>query len=130
MTVKTLLIIENDEALADVTSFYFSEQGYTVYAAVDGAAGVKLALQHKPAAIICDVIMGEMHGFDVLQTLRNHPDTRNTIIIMTSAKAYKSDIDRARELGATDYVVKPYQTDELLALVERHLQSFQSQEPH
>ena len=129
MTDKTLLVIENDEALVDLTSFYFSEHGYTVYTACDGAAGVKLALQHKPAVIICDVIMEEMHGFDVLQTLRKDPDTRNTIIIMTSAKAYKPDIDRARELGATDYVVKPYQTDELLALVERHLQSFQFQEP-
>lgn len=130
MMDKTLLIIENDEALVDVVSFHFSEHGYTVYAAFDGAAGVKLALQHKPAVIICDLIMGEMHGFEVLQTLRHHPDTRNTIIIMTSSKAYKSDIDRARELGATDYVVKPYQTDELMALVERHLQSFQPQEPH
>ena len=127
---KTLLIIENDEALVDLASFYFSEQGYTVYTAFDGDEGVKLALEHKPAVIICDVIMGEMHGFDVLRTLRAHPDFKHTVIIMTSAKAYKPDIDRARELGATDYVVKPYRTDELMALIERHLASAQPQEPH
>jgi DNA-binding response OmpR family regulator len=126
---KTLLVIDNDEALVELESFYFNDQGYTVYTALDGDVGVKLALQHKPSAIICDVVMGEMHGFDVLRTLRAHPDMKQTVVIMTSAKAYKPDIDRARELGATDYVIKPFRTDELLALVERHLASFGQQEP-
>ncbi len=118
---KTLLVIENDESLADLVSYYFSEQGYTVYTAPDGEQGIAAALEHKPAAIICDMIMGDMHGFDVLRTLRAHPDTKDTVIIVTSAKAYKADIARARELGATDYVVKPFRTEELLALVEQHL---------
>ena len=118
---KTLLVIENDEALVDLISFYFSENGYTIYSALDGNEGVALALEHKPSAIICDVIMGEMHGFDVLRTLRERPETKDTVIIITSAKAYKPDIARARELGATEYVVKPFRTDELLELVERHL---------
>lgn len=126
---KTLLVIDNDEALAELESLYFTDQGYTVYTAFDGDVGVKLALQHKPAAIICDLIMGKMHGFEVLRTLRTHPDMKQTVVIMTSAKAYKPDIDRARELGATDYVVKPFRTDELLAIVERHLASFGRQEP-
>jgi two-component system, OmpR family, response regulator VicR len=127
---KTVLVIDNDEALVDIESFYFSEQGYTVYTAFDGDVGLKLALQHKPAAIVCDLIMGEMHGFEVLRKLRENPDMKHTVVIMTSAKAYKPDIDRARDLGATDYVVKPFRTDELLALIERHLGSFGQQEDH
>ena len=127
---KTVLVIDNDEALVEIESFYFSEQGYTVYTAFDGDVGVKLALQHKPAAIVCDLIMGEMHGFEVLRKLRENPDMKHTVVIMTSAKAYKPDIDRARDLGATDYVVKPFRTDELLALIERHLASFGRQETH
>jgi len=127
---KTLLVIDNDEALVELESFYFIEQGYTVYTALDGDVGVKLALQHKPSAIVCDLIMGEMHGFEVLQRLRANPDMKHTVVIMTSAKAYKPDIDRARELGATDYVVKPFRTDELLALIERHLASFGQQKDH
>ncbi len=114
----------------DVASFYFSEQGYTVYTVFDGEEGVKLALKHHPAVIICDVIMEAMHGFDVLRTLRSHPEIKNIVIIMTSAKAYKPAIDRARELGATDYVVKPYRTDELMVLIERHRASSQPREPH
>ena len=127
---KTVLVIDNDEALVDVESYYFSEHGYTVYTAFDGDVGVKLALQHKPAAIVCDLIMQEMHGFEVLRRLRENPDMKHTVIIMTSAKAYKPDIDRARDLGATDYVVKPFRTDELLALIERHLASFGQQKDH
>ena len=118
---KSLLIIENDESLLDVTAFHFSEHGWEVRTALDGNLGVELALKHKPSAIVCDIIMGEMHGFDVLRALRADPATKNTVIVMTSAKAYKPDIDRALELGATAYVVKPYRTDELLALVEQHL---------
>ena len=126
---KTLLVIENDDALVDLVSFYFSEHGYTVYTALDGDEGVKLAFEHKPAAIICDVIMGKVHGFDVLSTLRASPDMKETVIVITSAKAYKPDIERARELGATEYVIKPFRTDELLELVERHLKSSPRKEP-
>jgi DNA-binding response OmpR family regulator len=127
---KTLLVIDNDESLVDIESFYFSAQGYTVYTAFDGDIGVKLALLHKPSAIVCDMIMGEMHGFEVLRTLRANSEMKHTVVIMTSAKAYKPDIDRARELGATDYVVKPFRTDDLLALIERHLAASGQQEPH
>ena len=118
---KSLVVIENDEALLDMVAFYFSEQGWEVHTAPDGHLGVELALEKKPTAIICDIIMGEMHGFDVLRVLRAKPETKNTVIIITSAKAYKPDIDRALELGATAYVVKPFRTDELHALIERHL---------
>ena len=118
---KTLLIIENDESLVDIASYFFTENGYTVYTAYDGDEGVKLALEHRPTAIMCDLIMGNMHGFDVLQTLRSCRDLMNTVIVITSSKAFKPDIDRARALGATDYVVKPYRTDELMVLIERHV---------
>jgi DNA-binding response OmpR family regulator len=121
VTDKTILIIDNDEALVDVQSFYFSEHGYTVYTALDGDQGVELAVRHRPAAIVCDVIMRNMHGFEVLQALRRRPELTRTVVIMTSAKAYKPDIARALELGATDYVVKPFRTDELLSVLERHL---------
>jgi DNA-binding response OmpR family regulator len=119
----TLLIIDNDEELVGVQEFFFAEQGYTVYTAFDGDAGLALAIRHRPAAIVCDVIMGRMHGFEVLQALRARPELARTVIVMTSAKSYASDIARARELGATDYVVKPFRTDELQAVIERHLAS-------
>ena len=118
---KSILVIDNDEALVEFHSIFFEGQGYTVYTSLDGDAGVELAVRHRPAAIICDVIMGRMHGFEVLQAVRAHPELQRTVIIMTSGKSYKPDIDRARQLGATEYVVKPYLAEELHALIERHL---------
>ena len=126
---KTLLIIENDESLVEIVQFEFTENGWSVLTASDGNRGVELALEHRPTAIICDIIMGEMHGFDVLRALREHREMKNTVIIITSAKAYKPDIDRARDLGATDYVVKPFRTDELRALVEKRLETPRELEP-
>lgn len=126
---RSLLIVENDESLVDIVQYEFLEHGWTVHTASDGNRGVELALEHRPTAIICDIIMGEMHGFDVLRALREHREMKNTVIIITSAKAYKPDIDRALELGATDYVVKPFRTDELRALVEKRLETPRELEP-
>ncbi len=126
---KTMLVIDDDAATLKLETLFFSGKGYTVYTASDGDVGVELALQHKPSTILCDVMMGKMHGFEVLRTLRTHPDMKQTVIIMTSAKAYKPDIDRARLLGATDYFVKPFRLYELLDVVERHLASFGQQAP-
>ena len=126
---KSLLIIENDESLVEVVQFEFAEHGWTIYTANDGNRGVEAALEHRPTAIVCDIIMGEMHGFDVLRALREHREMKNTVIVITSAKAYKPDIDRALELGATDYVVKPFRTDELRELVERRVTTPREVEP-
>ncbi len=118
---RTVLIIDNDESLVAFLAFFFEDRGFTVYTAHDGTDGVTLAGRHHPSVIITDMMMGEMHGFEVLQRIRSDPDLARTVLIAMSAKSYKADIERARQLGATDYVVKPFKSDELLALVEQHL---------
>jgi DNA-binding response OmpR family regulator len=117
----TILIIDNDASLLAFLAFFFEDKGFTVYTADDGTEGVALAHQHKPRIILSDVMMGRLHGFDVLVQLRAEPALQDAIVIMMSAKSYRSDIERARALGATDYVVKPFQTEELFAMVQRHL---------
>jgi DNA-binding response OmpR family regulator len=119
----TILIIDNDTSLVAFLSFFFEDRGFTVYTANDGTEGIELARRHKPRVILSDMMMGRMHGFDVLVELRADPELRETVVIIMSAKSYRSDIERARALGATDYVVKPFKSEELLALVERHLQA-------
>lgn len=118
---RTVLIIDNDESLVAFLAFFFEDRGFTVYTAHDGTDGVTLAGRHHPSVIITDMMMGEMHGFEVLQRIRSDPELARTVVIAMSAKSYKPDIERARQLGATDYVVKPFKRDELLALVEQHL---------
>ena len=129
MTERSLVIIENDESLVEIVAFEFAEHGWDVHTASDGDRGVALALEVRPDALICDIIMGEMHGFDVLRALRAHAEMKHVVIIMTSSKAYKPDIDRALALGATEYVVKPFRTDELRELVEQKLSAPRELEP-
>jgi DNA-binding response OmpR family regulator len=118
---RTVLVIDNDESLVAFLAFFFEDHGYTVYTAHDGTEGLTLATRHHPAVILSDMMMGEMHGFELVQRVRANADLAGTVVIMMSAKSYKADIDRARQLGATDYVVKPFKTEELFALVEHHL---------
>jgi two-component system sensor kinase FixL len=118
---RSILIVDNDASLLAFLAFFFEDKGYTVHTASDGTEAIGLARRHKPPVIVSDMMMGRMHGFELLQEVRAEPELAETVVIIMSAKAYRSDIDRARALGATDYVIKPFRTEELLALVERHL---------
>jgi DNA-binding response OmpR family regulator len=117
MPGRSVLIIDNDRELVDLLAFYFEEHGFEVETAVDGHIGVAAAMLRKPDVIICDLIMDRMHGFEVLQKVRACPELATTLIIMISAKAYKPDSDRAQELGADRFVVKPFRCDDLLKLI-------------
>ena len=117
MTGRSVLIIDNDREIVDLLSFYFEEHGFDVDTAVDGHVGVAAAVLRKPDVIICDLIMDRMHGFEVIQKVRARPELAGTLIIMISAKAYKPDIDRAQELGADRFVVKPFRCDDLLKII-------------
>jgi DNA-binding response OmpR family regulator len=118
MQRRSVLIIDNDREIVDLLSFFFEEHGYVVDTAIDGHTGWAAALQRKPHAIICDVVMDRMHGFEVIQKVRAQPELADTLLIMVSAKSHKPDIERARALGADHFVVKPFRCDALLKLVE------------
>ena len=118
-TGESLLVIDNDEGLLELLAFVFRSRGFTVLTARQGTEGIALAQAHRPGVIICDIIMDDIHGFEVLRSLRADPELTRAIVVMISAKSYKPDIDRAREMGADDYVVKPFHPDELVSRVER-----------
>jgi DNA-binding response OmpR family regulator len=118
----SILIIDNDASLLAYLAFFFEDRGFTVYTADDGTEGIELARRHTPRVILTDMMMGRMHGFDVLVQMQAEPGLREAAVIVMSAKSYRSDIERARQLGAADYVVKPFKSEELLEVVERHLQ--------
>lgn len=115
----TLLVIDNDDSVRQLLATYFAGKGFEVMTAVDGLDGVQQAFRHRPAVIVCDLVMPQMHGFEVLEALHGHPDLAGTIIIVVSAKAFKADRDRALEMGADAYFVKPFDLRELYAAIER-----------
>jgi DNA-binding response OmpR family regulator len=117
----TVLVIDNDSTLRRLLQIVFEREGFDVSLASDGSEGVHKALMNPPNIIILDIIMEGLHGFEVCKMLRANSSLRRTAIIVFSGKAYKPDIDRAMELGADSYAVKPLSPKELFKIAVEHM---------
>jgi len=116
-----ILVIEDEERLRENIAQILEFGDYEVQMAENGLVGVELARQHQPDLIVCDIMMRELDGFDVLKQVRNDPDTANVPFIFLTAKADRDSMRYGMELGADDYVTKPFTTDELLKAVSSRL---------
>jgi DNA-binding response OmpR family regulator len=115
-----VLIVDDEEFLRRIYAIGFEREGCTVCHADNGRDALKVAEEQKPDLIILDIVMPEMHGFEVCKTLRENPAFAKTTIVMSSAKSYKPDIDKALELGADAYIVKPIEFEELFKIAIMH----------
>ncbi|MCP4603435.1 MAG: response regulator transcription factor [Proteobacteria bacterium] len=116
---KTVLVVEDDHDIAKGLRHNLRFEGYEVHIAQDGEQGLNLALTKKPDLILLDIMLPKMNGFEVLREIRRQdPDTP---IIMLTAKGEEIDIVRGLELGADDYVTKPFRLSELLARINASL---------
>jgi len=116
------LIVDDEDSLRKLMVLRFQQEGFNVLSADNGKDGLRLAEEEKPHVIILDIIMPAMHGFEVIQKIRENHALDKTVVVMTSAKSYKPDIDAAKRMGADDYCIKPTDFDELLDIVRHHLQ--------
>ncbi len=116
--MSKILIVEDEEAIADLEKDYLELSGFQVEVATDGETGLKRAMEGEFDLYILDLMLPEVDGFDICRQIRNE---KNTPIIMVSAK--KDDIDKIRGLGlgADDYMTKPFSPSELVARVKAHL---------
>jgi DNA-binding response OmpR family regulator len=103
---KRLLLVEDDNALASVYVTRLQTEGFDVRRVANGEEALAAALSYRPDLIILDVMMPKVSGFDVLDILRNTPETANLKIVMLTALSQDSDKERAKELGVDDYLVK------------------------
>ena len=103
---KKILLVEDDDALANVYVTRLQAEGFNVKRVPNGEDALATALEYRPALILLDVMMPKVSGFDVLDILRNTPETTNVKVIMLTALSQDSDKDRANQLGADDYLVK------------------------
>ena len=122
-----VLIIDDDPTLRRLVQVVFEREGFDTALASEGSEGVRLALMNPPNIIILDIMMEGLHGFEVCKMLRANSNMRQTAIIIVSGKSYKPDIDRAMELGADSYVVKPFSPKELLKIAIEHMNERASQ---
>ena len=105
---KRVLIIEDDEFLAGIYTTKLDLEGFDVFHAADGEAGIKLAKKAKPDLILLDILMPKMDGFEVLKALKKDPATKDTPTVMLTNLGQKEDVDKGLELGAVDYLLKAH----------------------
>ena len=103
---KRILLVEDDDALANVYLARLQAEGFDVRRVANGEDALSAALTYHPDLIVLDVMMPKVSGFDVLDILRNTPETANLKIIMLTALSQESDKKRAETLGVDDYLVK------------------------
>ncbi len=103
---KKLLLVEDDDSLATVYTIRLEAEGFTVRRVHNGEDALTAALEMRPDLILLDVMMPKVSGFDVLDILRNTPETTNVKVIMLTALSQESDKKRAQDLGVNDYLVK------------------------
>lgn len=105
-TKKRILLVEDDQALAQVYVSRLQLEGFEVSHVLNGEDALSAALKFKPDLIVLDAMMPKISGFDVLDILRNTPETRNIRVIMLTALSQAKDKELAEKLGADDYLVK------------------------
>lgn len=103
---KKILLVEDDKALAAVYVARLQLEGFDIRHVINGEEALTAAMAYKPDLIVLDAMMPKITGFDVLDILRNTPETSNVRIIMLTALSQEKDKETARRLGADDYLVK------------------------
>ncbi|MDZ7785589.1 MAG: response regulator [Candidatus Saccharibacteria bacterium] len=103
---KKILLVEDDDALASVYTTRFQAEGFDTKRVPNGEDALSSAMEYKPDIILLDVMMPKVSGFDVLDILRNTPETSNVKVVMLTALSQDSDKQRAQDLGVDDYLVK------------------------
>jgi two-component system phosphate regulon response regulator PhoB len=117
VTKPTLLLVEDDRALADLLMWHFDREGYEIVRTADGDEALILADERTPGVVILDWMIEGVSGIEVCRRLRRRASTAHVPIIMLTARGEESDRIRGLETGADDYVTKPFSPRELLARV-------------
>jgi len=119
--MKKILLIEDNEAMRENTAEMLELANYKVVTAANGKIGVEMAKSEMPDLIICDIMMPELDGYGVLYYLSKDPITASIPFIFLSAKAEQSEIRKGMNMGADDYLTKPFEELDLLAAIESRL---------
>ena len=118
---ENILVVDDDAALLEVMSIMLLSEGYRVLTAEDGAEALKISEEEPLDLVVLDIMLPKMSGFDVLKRLREHTDVP---VVMLTAKSQSVDKVVGLELGADDYITKPFDTKELLARIKAILRRF------
>ena len=119
--MKKVLLIEDDTVLRENTAELLELSDYEVLTAANGKIGLDRAKETKPDIIMCDIMMPVLDGYGVLEGLSKHHDTKFIPFIFLSAKTERQDVRKGMDLGADDYITKPFSEDEIISAIESRI---------
>ena len=114
--MKKIVLIEDDTALRENTAELLELSNYEVITAPNGKLGIEVAKAQTPDLIVCDIMMPEVDGYGVLEALVSHPETQHIPFIFLSAKTEHKEIRKGMDMGADDYLTKPFEEEELISM--------------
>ncbi|MFO0982748.1 MAG: response regulator [Planctomycetota bacterium] len=117
MAKETILIVEDDPDIVELVQYNLEREGFKVWVAKDGESGLKEAASRKPSLIVLDIMLPGMEGLEVCRCLKHGEATKDIPLVMVTAKGEESDVIVGLEMGADDYVVKPFSPRELMARI-------------
>jgi two-component system, OmpR family, alkaline phosphatase synthesis response regulator PhoP len=113
----TILVADDEEDVRELVSYRLTRSGYDVIDAVDGEEAFRLASERVPDLMVLDVMMPRLDGYELTRRVRAEESLRSVPVILLTARSQESDVSRGFEVGADDYLKKPFSPDELVARV-------------
>ncbi len=129
MASETILLIEDEKNILELVKYNLEQDGFRVLTAMKGSTGLEMAIREKPALVLLDLMLPEMSGLEVCKALKQNEKTRSLPIIMLTAKGTESDKIVGLELGADDYMTKPFSPRELVARIKAVLRRLREKSP-
>ncbi len=118
MGQKKILIADDNQNIRDALTYLLEDEGYELLLAKDGAETLQKVRELHPDILFLDIMMPEINGYDVCRTIKADPLLKDTYVIMLTAKGQVAEQERGKEVGANEYIVKPFSPMELLAKVK------------
>lgn len=118
---KKILIVEDEESLLKLESILLTTKGYHVQGVATGTAALKAVMENPPDLVLLDIMLPEVDGFEVCHQIKNNPQTRHIPVILLTAKKSPEDMARGKEVGADEYITKPFKSTMVITAIERLL---------
>ena len=118
---KKILVVDDEELTTELAKTFLEKHGFEVIIATDGDEGLKMAENENPDLILLDVMLPTMDGFAVCKLLKDNAKFADTPILMFTARGLSSDIEKGENVGADEYIVKPFSGKALVATIRKHL---------
>jgi DNA-binding response OmpR family regulator len=115
--IPTILVADDEEDVRELVTYRLTRSGYHVIGAGDGQEALELAAERTPDLMVLDVMMPKLDGYELTRRVRAEASLRSIPVILLTARSQETDVDRGFEVGADDYLKKPFNPDELVARV-------------